>query len=522
MSTLVFGTAGHVDHGKTTLVRALTGVDTDRLAQEKARGISIELGFAELVLGATSVSLIDVPGHERFVRHMVAGAGGIDGYLLCVAADDGVMPQTLEHLAVLDLLGVNDGVVAITKCDLADPARAMDEIRPLVGADVELVPVVSTGPAGIDRLEAALSALAQRVGRRRAEGPARLFVDRAFTVPGAGTVVTGTLWGAPLHVGDRVRAHPSGEQSRVRVVQVHDRQVDHADGGRVALNLAGIHRDHVPRGSVVVSMNDMWESSPYLDVAVQWLASESRPLATRRRLQLFHGTCEVGATCVVLQKSDLIPGARGYVQLRLDAPVLARPGDRIVLRSAARRTVGGGMVIDSAPSRHGRSRIVVDRLRAMELGEVAPHDEPTPPPSPPPPVTVAPAPAPLDDLARGVQRVLDAAGTSPPREDALMDALDCTNGALGTALRALAAAGTVTRAGELWFATTALDRATAMAVDALVGGPLGIGELRDLWGVGRRHALAIAAHMDRCAITRRIGDRRALRRSARAVSSPAP
>ena len=249
---LALGTAGHVDHGKTALVLALTGRDTDRLPAEKARGISIALGFAPLALPeGRTVSLIDVPGHERFVRHMVAGASGVDGFLLCVAADDGVMPQTREHLAVLGLLGVRDGVVAVTRADLADPAAAAAAVRPLVAPATEVIPVCAPTGAGIPELRAALGRLATRLVPRRATGPARLFVDRVFAIAGAGTVVTGTHWGAPVAPGDRVTVLPSGAAGRVRSVQAHDRPADRADGGRVALALAGVPRDAAPRGSCV-------------------------------------------------------------------------------------------------------------------------------------------------------------------------------------------------------------------------------------------------------------------------------
>ena len=352
---LVLGTAGHVDHGKTALVLALTGRDTDRLPEEKARGISIALGFAPLELDADrAVSLVDVPGHERFVRHMVAGASGVDGYLLCVAADDGVMPQTVEHMAVLRLLGVTQGVVAVTKCDLSDPELAIQEVRELVGDGPEIVPVSSVTGAGIADLRAALTRLATRLGRRTAWGRPRLFVDRVFSVAGAGTVVTGTLWGGEIAVGDRVRIVPGVASARVRGVQAHDRPVDVAAGGRVALNLAGVERDDAPRGSCVVRAGDGWEPTTLLDVELTWLAEAGGPVRSRRRLQAFLGTAEVGATCVLLGANELIPGELGYAQLRLDVAVPAVAGDRLVLRSAERRTVGGARVVDPAPARENR------------------------------------------------------------------------------------------------------------------------------------------------------------------------
>ena len=248
---LVLGTAGHIDHGKTALVRALTGRETDRLAEEKARGISIELGFAPLDLpGGRRVGLVDVPGHERFVRHMVAGTTGVDGYLLCVAADDGVMPQTREHLDVLTLLGIERGVVAITRSDLTDPSPAAAEVAALVGPGVEIVPVCAPRGDGIPELLEAIERLVAGLEPRPRGGRPRLYVDRTFSLPGAGTVVTGTLWGGAIARGDHVVVQPAGATARVRGVHVHDQSVERAEGGRVALALAGVARD-VTRTGVV-------------------------------------------------------------------------------------------------------------------------------------------------------------------------------------------------------------------------------------------------------------------------------
>ena len=254
MQPLTLGTAGHIDHGKTVLVRALTGVDTDRLPEEQARGISIELGYAPLELpSGRRLSVVDVPGHERFVRTMVAGATGIDLFLMVVAADDGVMPQTREHAAVLRALGVGTGVVAITKADLADPARAAAEAAALLPG-AEIVPVAAPTRDGIEDLRAALERAAAGVSRARRGGPLRLHVDRSFTIRGAGTVVTGTLWSGTAARGDEVLILPAGTPARVRSVQVHDEPLERAEAGqRVALNLAGVARDEVARGDVIVA-----------------------------------------------------------------------------------------------------------------------------------------------------------------------------------------------------------------------------------------------------------------------------
>src|SRR4051794_137935 len=250
---LTLGTAGHIDHGKTVLVRALTGVDTDRLPEERERGISIELGYAPLELpSGRRLSVVDVPGHERFVRTMVAGATGIDLFLMVVAADDGVMPQTREHAAVLRALGVGTGVVAITKADLADPARAAAEAAELLPG-AETVPVAARVGRGLEELRAALERAAAGLDRPHRDGPLRLHVDRSFTIRGAGTVVTGTLWSGTAAPGDEVRILPAGRTARVRSVQVHDEPRERADAGqRVALNLAGVAREEAAGGDVVV------------------------------------------------------------------------------------------------------------------------------------------------------------------------------------------------------------------------------------------------------------------------------
>src|SRR5919198_4833457 len=252
---LTLGTAGHIDHGKTALVNALTGKNTDRLAEERSRGISIELGYAPLTLpSGRRVSVVDVPGHERFVRTMVAGASGIDMYLLCVAADDGVMPQTREHLAVLHGLGVETGVVAVTKADIGEPELAAEEVAELVPG-AEIVPVSAVNGTGLDELLAALDRAASGIeGRATSDGAARLHLDRSFTLRGIGTVVTGTLWSGSIGQGDTVRVLPRGLEARVRSVQVHDEPVERAQAGqRVALNLVGVGWREIERGGALAA-----------------------------------------------------------------------------------------------------------------------------------------------------------------------------------------------------------------------------------------------------------------------------
>ena len=355
MKPLTLGTAGHIDHGKTVLVRALTGVDTDRLPEEQERGISIELGYAPLELpSGRRLSVVDVPGHERFVRTMVAGATGIDLFLMVVAADDGVMPQTREHAAVLRALGVEAGVVAITKADLADPARAAAEAAELLPG-VESVSVAARAGEGVEALRAALERAAARVGEAERSGPLRLHVDRSFTIRGAGTVVTGTLWSGTAARGDEVRILPAGTPARVRSVQVHDEPRERAQAGqRVALNLAGVARDAVARGDVIVAGAAPPTPSYRVDVALDWASPDRRPDGGTR-VAVHHGTRETAARLAEL-------GGR-YFQLRLERPLVPARGDRLVIRSLAPPdTLGGGVVLDPAPPRHGPSRAAVSRV----------------------------------------------------------------------------------------------------------------------------------------------------------------
>jgi selenocysteine-specific elongation factor len=375
---LTVGTAGHIDHGKTVLVRALTGVDTDRLPEERRRGISIELGFARLELpSGRALSVVDVPGHERFVRTMVAGATGIDMFLLVVAAGDSVMPQTREHVAVLEALEVPAGVVAVTKADVVTSeelelavadARDLLERGPYAGA--EIVPVSGMTGAGLDDLRASLDSLAERTpSRARQEGAARLHVDRSFTLKGIGTVVTGTLWSGRLEVGQEVRLEPRGREARIRSVQVHDRPVEHAAAGqRVAINLAGVERDQVERGDVVTSAPGLFPT--YLADASVRLRAGAAPLRRGTRVHVHHGTRETPARVVPLEGETIEPGAAGFAQLRLEHPIVPAAGDRFVVRQIAPPdTIGGGTFVDAQPGKHGPGETYVKRLTALAGGD---------------------------------------------------------------------------------------------------------------------------------------------------------
>jgi selenocysteine-specific elongation factor len=357
---MILGTAGHIDHGKTSLVRALTGVDTDRLPEEKRRGITIDLGFAPLQLdGVGTLGVVDVPGHEAFVRTMVAGATGIDLALLVVAADEGVMPQTREHLAILRLLGVRAGVVALTKADLVDDewlALVHDDVRAAVAdgplADAPILAVSSVSGQGIEELRLALAAAASRVPGRATADLFRMPVDRAFTIRGTGTVVTGTVWSGTLRRDATLRLFPSGDTVRVRGLQAHGHAVERIHAGeRAAIALAGIELSRVGRGAVLVA-GDAWRPSTVLRADVALLDDVERPVGPRYQLRLHLGTSEVGAR-LVATGGALAPGEHRPARIVVDEPVVARTGDRFVLRGGSPLgTVGGGVVTDPlAPHR---------------------------------------------------------------------------------------------------------------------------------------------------------------------------
>lgn len=359
MAHTVIGTAGHIDHGKTRLVKALTGMDTDQAPEERARGITIELGFAFLGDQAT---IIDVPGHERFVKTMVAGVSTIDVAMLVIAADDGVMPQSREHLDVLRLLGVERGVVVINKADLVE-AEWLDlveeEVREFVGgtflASAEIFRVSALSGAGIDPLRQRLLALAEDTVAKRTDAPFRLPVDRAFGVKGFGLVCTGTVQAGALVEGDRVEVAPEGPLVRVRRLQQHGAAVQAVRAGdRAAINLAGVEQGQLMRGHSLVAPG-FFRPTQMLDAQVQLLASSPMPMASRTRVRLHLGTREIMARVVLPEAKPLTPGQESFAQLRLEAPVVAAWGDRFVLRRySPALTIGGGRVLNPHPAKHRR------------------------------------------------------------------------------------------------------------------------------------------------------------------------
>ena len=374
---VVIGTAGHVDHGKTALVKALTGTDTDRWEEEKRRGITIDLGFASLELGeGISASIVDVPGHEDFVRNMVAGATGVDVALLVVAADEGVMPQTKEHMAILELLAIRCGVVVLTKCDLVE-----DEWMELVEADIaerladssiqwqRTVRFSTVTEQGHEELREVLVVAAQRAASRSAADLFRLPIDRVFSVAGAGTVVTGTAWSGTVRVGDEITVLPGGEKARVRGVEVHGEARDAAlPGRRTALALAGLGRKSVARGQMAVA-HDGWRETTAMDVMITLLPGAPRPITQRSRVRFHLGTAEVMAR-VTPTGGAIKPGSTGAARLRLELPMVGRWGDRGVIRSYSPvTTIGGCLVVDPWPARRPRRPVALAARAAPQPAE---------------------------------------------------------------------------------------------------------------------------------------------------------
>ena len=375
MKHVIIGTAGHVDHGKTLLVKALTGIDTDRLAEEKKRGITIELGFAHLDWpDGTQAGIVDVPGHEKFIKNMLAGAGGIDLAMLVIAADDGVMPQTVEHLDILTLLGIKDGLIVITKADTVDPdwlELMREEIQEKVkGSFLEGKPIHTVSAytgQGIEELKEMLRQLVLKAEEKSLRIPFRLPVDRVFSVEGFGTVVTGTLIEGALREGDPAQLVPSGLETRIRNLQVHGKNVDTAYAGqRVAINLAGLKKTDLQRGDTVAKPGTV-RTSRMLDVRLRNLNHSGRVIKNDSQVHLFHGAAVKLAKVVLFGREELKPGESGYAQLRLTEPIATKNGDRFVIRFfSPMETIGGGVVLDDQPRRHKRSDPGIQKILSIK------------------------------------------------------------------------------------------------------------------------------------------------------------
>jgi selenocysteine-specific elongation factor len=361
MKSIIVGTAGHIDHGKTTLVRALTGVDADRLPEEKRRGITIDIGFADLDLGDVRIGFVDVPGHERFVKNMLAGAHGIDLVALVIAADESVMPQTREHFDICRLLGVGRGVIVLTKRDLVDAelwelaqAEAEDLVKGSFLEGAQIIAVSSRTGEGIDELKNALRASALQVAARSDDFIARLPIDRAFTMKGFGAVVTGTLIAGEINEGDEMELLPAGTRVRVRGVQVHGSAVKQALAGqRTAINLGGVEATTLERGMVLTAPHRL-RPTQVVDTSVQLLDTAPRPLRSRQRVRVHLGAAEVLARVRVLESDgEIAVGRRGYAQLRFEAPIVGVIGDRFIVRAySPQMTIGGGVILDPFAIRH--------------------------------------------------------------------------------------------------------------------------------------------------------------------------
>jgi selenocysteine-specific elongation factor len=561
----VVATAGHVDHGKSTLVTVLTGTDPDRWAEEKQRGLTIDLGFAHLALASgREIAFVDVPGHVRFLRNMLAGVGAIDACLFVVAATEGWKPQSEEHLRILDLLGVSSGVVALTKVDLGD-----DELAELAALEVEervagtflegapIVAVAAPTGRGVAGLLAALDELCARTPQAADRGRPRLWVDRSFAPAGAGTVVTGTLAGGALAVGDELGLSPSGATVRVRALQTHHRSVDRVGPGhRVAVNLSGVGRHEVRRGDVLIRP-DQWHPSRTIDAQLRVLDAVDHEVSRRGAHLMYLGSAEIPVRLRVLGRRPLGPGQAGPVRLHLDRPVPVLPGDRFILREAGRdETIGGGSVLDVDPvlpaSRarpDGRvERVVaergwveVDRLERLTGTRVAPTVGRW---AVSPEAAAATADrvrrlvgeagalgldiATLDERQRAVLGTLaevtvrEGRATIGPVVDPLADhpwvaALESApfeppgpEGVPRDEVRQLVRRGLVVEEGGVHFAASAVDAAGRIVARLLAERPEGVtvADVRDALGSSRKYVLALLARMDRTGMTRRRGDLR--------------
>lgn len=558
----VIATAGHVDHGKSTLVRALTGTDPDRLAEEKARGLTIDLGFANLVLpSGGELSFIDVPGHIRFLRNMLAGVGAVEGCLFVVAATEGWKPQSEEHLRILDLLGITHGVVALTKVDQVD-----DDLLELAQLDVAehvegtfldnapVIPVAATEGIGLDDLSVALDALVDRMGEPADNARPRLWVDRAFAPAGAGTVVTGTLTGGAIATNESLAVLPGRDEARIRGLQSHHRDSDHVPAGnRVAVNLTGVSHHDLGRGSVLVH-EDQWHQTRMLDAELRVLDSLNHEVSRRGAYAVYFGSGEFPAKVRVLGTTKLAPGDVGNVRIYLDRKLPLLPGDRFILRESGRdETIGGGQVLDVEPrlpasrAQPDRSveRLVAERgwVRAEHLARLVGHDVEA---------TVAGWVVAPEALASMHEQLLariegaDALGLDlaalDEQERAAIDSLENVEISAGRAtigvpddplanhpwlalleaepfsppppdgidrgeVRELVRRGTVIEQDGVFFAASAVDQAARLVAERLAHTDgITVADARDLLGTSRKFVLPMLNHFDRNGITRRRED----------------
>ncbi|AFA47609.1 selenocysteine-specific translation elongation factor [Acetobacterium woodii] len=373
---IILGTAGHIDHGKTSLVKALTGIDTDRLKEEKKRGITIELGFAHLDLPCGNrIGIVDVPGHEKFINNMLAGAGGIDLAMMVIAADEGIMPQTIEHFGILTLLEIKQGIIVITKKDLVDDdwiemieGEILEQFQESFLENAPIIAVSAHTGEGLDELKNVLLQIVAKVQDKKLNTPPRLPIDRVFSVDGFGTVVTGTLIEGRIKLGENISLFPSLETAKVRSLQVHGSAVTVAVAGqRVAVNLSGLKKSQVARGDTIAPLDSM-ENTMMIDVKLKSLKSARRVIKNASRVHFYHGTKEILAKVILLDRDELEPGQAAYAQLRFEETLALKTGDHFVVRFySPLETVGGGLVLDANPVKHRRNQAAV--IESMEIKE---------------------------------------------------------------------------------------------------------------------------------------------------------
>lgn len=375
MKQIILGTAGHIDHGKTALIKALTGINTDRLKEEKLRGITIELGFASLTLpSGQHVGIIDVPGHEKFVKNMVAGATGIDVVAMVIAADEGIMPQTKEHMEICTLLNIKHGIIVLSKTDLVDEEwleLVLEDIRDYMKGtfleNANILPVSATSGEGISQLITALDDICALVPKRQSSGIFRLPVDRVFSIKGFGTVITGTLISGKIRTGDTIMIYPSGIKSKIRGIQVHNKAVDIAETGmRTAINFQGLDKASVNRGDVLAN-SDSLISIYMIDVFLQFLSTNPKPIKNRTVIRFHSGTSEIFGNLILLDREELLPGESTSAQLRLESNLVVVKDDRFILRSYSPiRTIGGGYIINPIPGKHKRfKKEIIEGLKII-------------------------------------------------------------------------------------------------------------------------------------------------------------
>ncbi|MGL4912794.1 MAG: selenocysteine-specific translation elongation factor [Romboutsia sp.] len=380
MKNIVIGTAGHIDHGKTTLIKALTGRETDTLAEEKKRGISINLGFTYFDLPSKKrAGIVDVPGHEKFIKNMLAGASGLDMVLFVVAADEGVMPQTVEHLDILSFLDTQNGIIVLTKCDTVDSEfidlvkeDIIEKVKGTFLEDAEIIEVDSVSKKGIKELVNKIDEISEDIDGNNESSPARLNIDRVFSVKGFGTVVTGTLIEGKISIDDELQIYPKKINTKIRSIQVHGESVNTAYAGqRTAINISNVKVEEIERGNVLAAKNSL-EEAMMLDVKISLVKHENKELKHWDRLRLYHGTREILCRAVPLDKESIEAGNNGFVQLRLEESIVAKKGDKFVVRYySPMETIGGGVVVDIAPKKHKRfDEKVIQTLKIKEKGEL--------------------------------------------------------------------------------------------------------------------------------------------------------